>query len=395
MAKHKIPLPNKEDLRLIGKYIAGLYRLNYFVVSGYVAANTFESIINKFLDSQGKLDFLCETQECLHKKIEKLDTFLLKKQLDISTSTDELILIKEIRNDIVHGFIRDVGKEKIEEIVQFIWEVIREDSYLSLNDIDLKTAQYWVRDFEVITSKEVTHSFKRDTKEIKKDDFYDLYTMRHKLLSFENYLHTEQCLGKYKNFKVDNVSAVNPTSAYVWLAIVESEIKSRKKIFGPSISILVTPLDLRVYLDFGGFAYDERLKYYKFLQKFNAKEINLDKKNLYIFDIDWYAFFGEKNKYEEYIVTAEMQEKAKKMQMEIKKVDKNVPLSWNKLLIGYIYERESLLDESLSFKYLWSKVENIIHLYKYFRQVSKDIDRPKPKYQYSHQHIKQVQKRKK
>lgn len=383
MAKHKIPVPNHEDLNLIGKYIVGLYRLNYYVVSGYVAANTFESIINVFLKDQGKLDFLCDTQECLHKKIQSLDTSIIKKQFNIFVSIEDLLTIKDIRNDIVHGFIRDIGKDEIQKLVEFIWTVTKEPKEAELDLIDLKTAQYWVRDFEVITSKDSNNKFLiHSTRCIKRDDFLDLYKMRHRFLEIEEFLDTPKRLGKYPKYKVDNVSAVNPTSAYVWLAIVDAKTKSRKKIFGSSISILATPLDLRIYLDFGGFAFEDRKRYYKFLENFDSKKLDIDKKDLFIFDIDWYAFFGEKLPYDDYVNSSELKVKAEENIQIIKKTNKDTPLSWNKLLIGYVYDRKKIPEQTLDFNEIWQKIENIIKLYEYFHEVVKELETPKPKHSY-------------
>lgn len=399
MKKHKIPVPDQEDLNLIGKYIAGLYRLNYFVVAGYVAANTFESIINIFLEDQGKLDFLCETQKCLDKKIRTLDTSILKKQFNIYESIDDLIDIKYIRNDITHGFIRDIEKEKIQKLVEFVWKVTKISDELELDLIDLKTAQYWVRDFEVITAKNSDKGkFSHGDREITKSDFLDLYKMRHRFLEIEAFLDTTKRLGKYPKYKVDNVSAVNPTSAYVWLAIVDAKTKSRKKIFGPSISILATPVDFRIYLDFGGFAFDDRKRYYQFLQSFDSKKLDIDKDDLYIFDIDWYAFFGEKFSYEKYVDSPRLKEKAEENIQFLKKDNRQAPLSWNKLLIGYVYDREELPEQKLDFDTVWHKVENIIKLYEYFHEVVEELETPKPKHSYGNDTLaafKQKHKKKK
>ncbi len=390
MANYKIPLPKTKELHMIGRYIVGLYKLNYFVVAGYVAGNTFESIINVFLNEQGKLDFLCETQECLHKKIQTLDTASLRRQFQVSTSISRLIDIKNIRNDIVHGFIRDISKDKIEDLVEFIWSVTKKIDESELDNIDLKTAQYWVRDFEVITEKSTKKiNLSGVSRAISKDDFLDLYEMRHRFLEIEEYLDKQKRLGKNPKYKIDNVSAINPTSAYVWLAIVEAESKSRKKILGPSISILATPLDIRIYLDFGGLAFDDRKRYYKFLQHITASSVNIDKEDLYIFDIDWYSFFGDVYNFDEFVDTFEFKEKVKSSLELIKKEKKkNIPIAWNKLLIGYILKRDDLENGKLMFDDIWNKLENIISVYEFFQEKIVELEKPKPKYVYMSSQVK-------
>ena len=380
MGNYKIPLPSQKELHLIGRYVSGLYRQNYFVVAAYVAGNTFESIINVFLQEQDKLDFMCGTQECLHKKIEALNTSSILKAFHISVTNQEMLDIKNIRNEIVHGFIRDIEKSKIKSLVEFIWNVTKKEKEPILDEIDLKTAQYWVRDFEVAIEKDAKIvSYYNSAKEITKEDFLDLYEMRHRFLEIEDYIDKPKRLEAFAKYKVDNVSAVNPTSAYVWLAIVEAESKSRKKIYGSSISILATPLDFRIYLDFGGLAFNDRKRYYKFLQSFDPSALDIETENLNIFDIDWYAFFGERHYFLDYAGTLAFKEKAKESVDLVTKSKKNIPLPWNKLLIGYVYEREELSDGKLSFDEIWIKLKNIIKLYEYFQMQIEELEKPRPK----------------
>lgn len=380
---------NTEDLYLIGKYIAGLYRLNYFVVAGYVAGNTFENIINVFLDKQGLLNITSDTHDSLHEKIKRIDIDIIRKQFHIPISTNrQLIEIKNIRNDIVHGFIRDVDKEKIRNLVEFVWSVTKKSNDPELNELDMKAAQYWIRDFEVISEKDTEKGYSQSSKQIRKSDFYDLYRMRSQLKSFEDYVSSKKRLGKYYKYKVDNVSAVNPTSAYVWLAIVEAESKSRKKIFEPSISVLSTPLDIRIYLDFGGLAFDYREKYYKFLNSVEISSISIDKKDLYLFDIDWYSFFGERYKFDDFFGTEVFDKKIKEAFGLVRKAKKeNIPIAWNKLLIGYVFQRDRL-PEGIGFDEIWSRIEYIIKLYEVFKERIVEIDKQKPNYIYSEAQLK-------
>lgn len=364
---YTVQVADEKELQLIGKYIVGLYRMNYFVVAGYVAANTFESIINIFLESQGKLKFQCETHECLHEKIKSLNISNVNRDFNLEITYGSLITLKDTRNDIVHGFIRDIKSLKIKQIVEFIWNVVSieiDEAEMDIDLINLKTAQYWVRDFEVITDSESPKINNNNKIQVK--DFLDLYKMRHRFLELEHFLDGNKRLGKLKKYSIDSVSAVNPTSAYVWLAIVDDHKRSRKKIFGPSVSILATPLDIRIYLDFGGFAFDYRKKYFEFLRTYDFGSLDIDKKELYIFDIDWYSFLIEKQSFNTYIQNPMFNQKIKDASELLDREDQSVPLSWNKLLIGYIINRQSIQDNGLEYNEMWEKIKYITYLYDEF-----------------------------
>ena len=367
---YTVQVPDQKELQLIGKYIIGLYRMNYFVVSGYVAANTFESIINVFLKSQGKLKFQCETHECLHEKIKSLNISKVNHDFNLDITFGTLITMKDTRNDIVHGFIRDIKSAKIKQMVEFIWSVVnpeKDESEIDIDLINLRTAQYWVRDFEVITDSEPSKI--NNNNKIQVEDFLDLYKMRHRFLELEHFLDGNKRLGKLKKYSIDNVSAVNPTSAYVWLAIVDDHKRSRKKISGPSISILATPLDIRIYLDFGGFAFDYRKKYFEFLRTYDFEFLEIDREELYIFDIDWYSFVTEKQSFNTYIKDPIFKQKVKDASELLDREDQSVPLSWNKLLIGYIIDRKSIQSNGLEYNEIWQKIKYITNLYDEFQSV--------------------------
>ena len=122
---YTVRVPNQEELQLIGKYVVGLYRMNYIIVASYVSANTFESIINVFLKSQDKLKFQSEKDELLSEKIKSLNINRVNNDFNLDITFGSLIELKDIRNEIVHGFVRDIESRKIKHLIEFIWNVVR------------------------------------------------------------------------------------------------------------------------------------------------------------------------------------------------------------------------------------------------------------------------------
>ena len=375
-----MPIPNKDELQLIGKYVIGLYRLKYFVVAGYVASNTLESIINFFLRQQKNYDIDSNIHISLDEKIKAISIPYLNAKYSLNINFGKLIELKNTRNDIIHGFIRNLNPKEIKEIVKFIWEVVtvvtESDAEKNIDLIDVKTAQYWVRDFESSIEKRNIPRPSNDL-QIVHADFQDLYKMRNKFLELTTFLDTRKRLGQYPNFTVDDLSAVNTTSAYVWLAIVDRRGEPRRKIKGASISLLATPLDLRIYLDFGGLAFQHRKNYLKFLQTDKIESSIINFNDLFIFDIDWYSFISEKHPFKKYVKNPEFKRKAKQYCDIVENSNPEVPLTWNKLLIGYIIDRKSTEDDSLKFEKIWEKICSIFKLYEMYHS-STGIEGSKP-----------------
>jgi len=374
-------IPNSDELQLIGKYVVGLFRLKYFVVAGYVASNTFESIINVFLKWQNNSNIDYDNHMSLDEKIKAINLSLLNNRYELNINFGKLINLKKTRNDIVHGFIRDINPKAIRDIVEFIWEVVAKTTEnkaeRNIDLIDIKTAQYWVRDFETATDEKNVQRQLEDQK-IAFNDFQDLYKMRNKFLELITFLDVRKRLGKYPNFTIDDISAVNTTSAYVWLAIVDRRGEPRRKINGPSISVLATPLDLRIYLDFGGLAFEHRKNYFQFLQMNELEFYGINTTDLHIFDIDWYSFISNRRLYKEYIKTPDFKIKANVSYDMVDNINTDAPLTWNRMLIGYIIDRSSTEDDKLTFNIIWNKICEIIKLYKVY-QSSSGIEMPKQK----------------
>ena len=102
---------------------------------------------------------------------------------------------------------------------------------------------------------------------------------------------------------------------------------------------------------------------------------------MYIFDIIWYAFIENQRHYQNYSGTPEFFNKVKSSCEEIDKYKNDVPVSWNKLLVGYIIKKESLENGAINFEIIWNKIQHIIEIYKKYisfevhQETSKQYDK--------------------
>lgn len=85
-------------------------------------------------------------------------------------------------------------------------------------------------------------------------DFDNLFDLRRKLVPLKNYLST--WLPEHAPFlKTDILTTIDTTSSYIWMPLVPCQvpkIEKRTGVYDCSVSLLATPLDLRIYMDFGG-----------------------------------------------------------------------------------------------------------------------------------------------
>ncbi|WP_121628888.1 hypothetical protein [Poseidonibacter antarcticus] len=353
-------IASEDELKRIAKFCVALYRTEKIIQSAHIASNLLELIVDLWLEKQNVPD---SKEDSLYDKINKLNySGLIYSQSDL----DELRLI---RNKIVHGYKYSSDNiYYILNLVYFIWDGLDNESYLKcdteIKQLDLKTAYIWIRDFEVIDTNyfEETNRTGIHSGSIKLNDFNNLYKMAEKFTELANYISTKKELTKH-SLSVDNISAINSTSAYVWLAITSGNHGGRTKIEFASVSILATPDNLRIYIDFGGKAFDDRRKYLEFIKATNTTMLNIeDKEDLYIFDIEWYSYIENKV---DFNILDDKVKKNNKISSAKKLFEDNgdrIPLASNRLLIGYILQKQDL-----SFKKILKKLTNIISVYHHFQ----------------------------
>jgi len=184
-------------------------------------------------------------------------------------------------------------------------------------------------------------------------DFRNLHEMRNTL----NYLKEKlsSCCNSFNPpVFFDEISEA--TSAYVWLAAVKSLDGHRPKIDQPSLSILATNHDVRVYIDFGGRCKKERKRYYHLLLN---KKLDPFLKNLgpdfRIFDTYWYfnlenirtiQQFSERREHGTLVMEEDLQQQVTDFESLI---DEKRTIPENKLLVGRIFSKSEVIQAGSKF----------------------------------------------
>lgn len=191
-------------------------------------------------------------------------------------------------------------------------------------------------------------------------DFRNLNEMRNTLSYLREKL-APWCERQKPSLHFDEISEA--TSAYVWLAAVRTMASERPKIDQPSISILATNHDIRVYLDFGGRCKDERKRYYHLLlnKKLDPLLKSLDR-NFRIFDTYWYFNIENIMTIQQFVERREHWEfadeniLARLAEFEAQ-LDGKRTISENKLLIGRIFSQDEVVAAGVGFAH---QVESVI-----------------------------------
>ena len=143
--------------------------------------------------------------------------------------------------------------------------------------------------------------------------------------------------------------------------------KIRLGIRGASVSILATPLDFRIYLEFGGWAKEYRKAYYRFLTSTEYDDFHSIigwKPDMMVFDVDWYsARFNERP------CASWLDEREHSIEEAMEKLNKNSdrPVTWNRMLHGYLIPRDSLKGNlAIDMELIGPKLADIISLYESF-----------------------------
>jgi len=315
---------------------------------------------------------------------------------------DELDLYRRLRNEIVHEDIqrfhnKSIHKLKrtrkysskeinIDDFLQYIYisitdDVIHED-FFKLDSKKTLLQDYKIKEInERMLSKLDEEYFNPKSDRYKKfqyisaDDFENLFKLREKMVfvkkAIANY-SKEYALGLTETI----LSPIDTTSAYIWMPFINNNFTNkinkfetkRNNLVTGSTSILATPIDFRVYIDFGGGDYKYRLQYQDFLQ---SKEFNVYiqryrglKQPLELFDIRWYSFITKRNDLFNIINNNKLDEFAEsaKKKINIEQKQENIMTSgYNK--IGFILpSRDIKLGEIVKL------FECITHIYYEFLQ---------------------------
>ncbi|MDD2501482.1 MAG: hypothetical protein PHN92_11790 [Geobacter sp.] len=292
-----------------------------------------------------------------------------------------LLDFKSIRNDTAHSIDLDYISKKqqlVEELMVYVWNELSPEQFKSayeratdrspagiIGRLFETTADYMTRAVDETMIRQKPEPFKG----ISADDFENMFNLRKKMASLQAELKAWLAI-KAASFQTDVLTTIDTTSAYIWMPLVRKRDDLgdiRLGIRGVSVSILATPLDFRVYLEFGGWAKDERKAFYRFLKSSEYEDFYKEigsKTDLMVFDVDWYSA-----RFNERLCSTWLEGREQSIQDALAKLEKagDSPVTWNRMLHGYLITRASLGDDgAITMDLLSPKLLNIIVLYEVF-----------------------------
>jgi len=357
-------------------YAASLLRLGNFIDAGFVAAVLFEKYLEDEMSRHGQQrscngDFICNA-------IDELARINPSQYPSV-----KLHEIRKIRNRyVIHADnalqcfndpeAKELLRKQISKLVQFVWQKLDPvtfNRYLAQDKIPLLQADYAlmaVREYFQNDEVEISPF----ESQIHKDDFEDLMHMRKHFLQLTGFLN-QGVLQDYPNLELDIISSVDETSGYVWLAANlrrNSEDHLRDRIRQASASVIATPLDVRISIEFGGEAHSFRDDYYSFLKTEEFRDFVGRNDGLHLFDVDWYSSIIKSVPASDHVGTDEFHLALHDARLRLKTYAQSRRIiSWDRLLTGYIISRQTL-----SYASIVEKLQVIIEIYYRFERYRRD-----------------------
>ncbi len=370
-------------------YAVALYRVGNYTDAALIGAIMFEKAVFTELKK-----FNIDREYIIQNKGKRKGD--LQFAIEVMCQKDEKYAIrnnmidnirKDIRNKLIHEIeIYEIDREQIWPMLAFSWEILDKESFNKyggkVGKIDFLTADYAVVDIRESFNKNLQDllAAKKDFTQIAECDFEELYILRQRLIALGGRLKSELLREKYKEeLQIDIISNINTTSAYVWMSmnLLNGE---RERIKSASASILVTPLDIRIYFDIGGGNHEIREDYYQFLRSKHFENFltHIDLTEVDFFDNDWYCFIINKVPLQ-LLKQDDIESQVVKAEEKLAKHDIAKPITWNRLLFGYVIERRDI-----TYSEIVSKLEVIIDLYYCFEEFrQKVLQRESIKFQYN------------
>lgn len=333
-------IKNEQDLILQTKYCHLQYNEENYLLAAVLSSALFEYYIhaktnNKYIDSKYPLS----------------DAISYFSNLQDQYSYDELKELRKCRNGLVHNSLsKNRYRSSIKKILNFLEKELFDSTLGYLNSFEKQHI------LEVLKSEELLASEKnlkaKTFQLLNDDDFFNLYSMRDKFLSLKQELVKNKEL---TNLGLQNasVSHVDGTSGYVWLSLFSNDTNALK-VEQISLSILATPASLRIYIDFGGKAFEARKKYltlFKNAQFMKELLTYKDNQDFYIFDVEWYHSIINKKQSSKFklIDIQNIDSTLNRLEKDIKTKD---TITWNKYLLGYIIPRQDISKDTINNKIL-------------------------------------------
>jgi hypothetical protein len=345
-------------------YAIALVKRGNVRLGGYFACTAFELVTaNRAWTAQGEPKVWIDKDVALFEDI--------RSQLNSALVDENDLLGKRLdrcrshRNRIVHHF--EIEKVRVEALVEDLCHILGEDRHRIESNLDYED----FRRLNITFEEPIPQPGSTPFGGIDDEAFSDLVTMRRVLYSLADEL--APFLGTLPIPLVfDRFSEVNPTSAYVWAPAVRSLEGVRPKIDQPSLSVLATNTDVRVYLDFGGRAIAARLAYYGYLlsDAFPAFLASAPEE-VEVFDIDWYFVLG--NRRPAQALGAALRRGEVDLGADVAdwtaRTRGGRTLTWNRMLVGRVFDRAEVEGKGAAFQ---SDVEQVMQwIYPVFAEVVK------------------------
>jgi len=323
-------MSNQQAIDLV-TYAAILAENRELRTAGFFASAGFEAILPKVTKNEEK-DFY-------DKRISDYCYFYKRE----SWVEDTLKDAKTIRNKIIHN----LDYSEVNEMIRFMCRVLDLDEKKILAETDPEDFRRLRKKITSETEQPYFAGFGNLFKGFAESDFRNLHDLRYSLRLLQAKLSLF-CQKISPQLVFDEISEAN--SAYVWLAAVDQLEGHRSKIDKPSISVLLTNQDMRIYLDFGGRCKEQRKRYYKNLlnKKYDQILRNLDE-NYRIFDVYWYFNLENILTIQDFVEKRDMgrlvEQKALIDEVEdfIGFVEENRTIPENKLLLGKIFTKDQVV----------------------------------------------------
>jgi len=261
----------------IFKFKDTIYGFNH--LSGYIAALCFEKIISYYAKKNKISEY-----STLREKISRLKSKGLFKNLD-------LVRYNSLRNKIVHQGTTKIQDDEIKNFYSILCNLYGSDYSSEINKCqfeDLYTFGF--------NKNEVSPSREYLKNQIKKEDFNNVYELSRKNNLLRKYiiylLEKKELSSKYR---IEEIPEFTRTSISTWLPIVYKNSSFRSHIYGSSMGAAFTIKDIRLGMDFGERAYDDKIYYYKLLKYsiINNNLIELHKKGYFFVNTYWYFNISE------------------------------------------------------------------------------------------------------
>ena len=316
------------------EYMLANFVLGYIDTAIFICANLFDKYfqtvtspkdINR-IKSQKKRNHLdLWVYIDLYINSDKIRQDVLYDQIDVSYDQidvlkNKLNSFRELRNDFIHGMDDNQiiqRKEQIGEFILYVYYSFHKDiDYDSTIIYDESMRNILIQDYKIkeITERMIarmekekltlqSHSVKT-FKGINKSDFNNLFELRKKLRYLQRSIEKDMLK---VGLEATILSPIDTTSAYIWMPFTDKDFTDnvnqfstkRNNLIIGSTSILATPVDFRIYIDFGGGDYEYRLAFQNFLQSNQFRTYIQQFKNyepaLKIFDVKWYSFIVQEN----------------------------------------------------------------------------------------------------